>query len=164
MAATNLGCTWKFNLFGRNAPFKFPLNFSAGSSQAIKSGEILDLSGANPVPLASDKAMTNIIAIADAESRDGDKAGYRMAIIPTPGDVFEYTLASAAAPSPGDSLYFSDSQTVATSGTHALGNVLDESTIPLQGFDSVNPSYAAGTTLRTVSKIRMTFKAGASYW
>lgn len=164
MSAKNLGVTWVKNLYGAKEPLRFPLLFGAGSTTPIKSGEILDYATGTAVPLASDKAMAGIIAIADAERRSGDLAGYQQAIIPRPGDVFELDLAAAGAPSPGDSLYFSDSQTVKTSGTNALGVVADASEIPTQGFQSVNPSFDAGTTLRTVSRIQFTVKAAASYF
>jgi hypothetical protein len=164
MAATNLGCTWRRNLLGASEPFKFPLKFDSGANQAVKMGEILDTSGSFVAPLASDKAMAGIIAVAACEIRNGDFAGYRMAIIPRPGDVFEYALSAAAAPAVAASLYWSDSQTVKTSGSNILADVLDESMIPIQGFQSVNPSFDAGTTLRTVSKVLLVFKAATSYW
>lgn len=162
--AVNLGCVWKRNVFGAKEPFKFPGKFQAGASQAVKSGEILKLSGGYFVPESSDEAMSAVIAIADAEVRSGDLEGYRMIIVPRPGDIFELSLSTAAAPAVGASLYVSDSQTLKTSGSNVIAVTCDESMIPLQGFNSVNPSYDAGTTLRTVSKVLFTFKASVSFY
>jgi hypothetical protein len=162
--ATNLGCVWRRNIFGAKEPFKFPGSFQAGASQAIKSGEILKLSTGNFVPETSDESMSAVIAFADCEIRSGDLAGYHHIIVPRPGDIFELALASAAAPAVGASLYVSNSQTLTTSGSNVIGTVVDESMIPLQGFQSVNPSYDAGTTLRTVSKVLFVVKASVSYY
>lgn len=164
MAAVNLGCVWKKNIFGASAPFKFPALFAAGASQAIKSGELLDLNTGTAAPLASDKAMSGIIAISDCELRSGDLAGYHMVIIPRPGDIFEMALSAAAAPAVAASLYWSTSQILATSGSNILGTVVDDSIIPMQGFDSVNPSYTAGTTFRTVGKVLFAVKQAASFY
>jgi hypothetical protein len=164
MSAVNLGCIWKKNTLGRTGPFKFPLKFDAGANQTVKTGEILDTSGSFVAPLASDKSMTSIIAVADIEIRSGDLAGYRLAIIPQPGDLFELDLSAAAAPAVAAALYYNTSQKLATSGSNIIGYVQDESMIPLQGSQSVNPSYDAGTTLRTVSRVLFCFKQSVSYW
>jgi len=144
-------------------PTKFPLLFGAGATTAIKSGEILDYATGTAVPLASDKAMSKIIAIADCEIRSGDLAGYRKAIIPRLGDVFEYSLAAASAPAVGANLYWSDSETLKVAGANVLAVVVDDSLIPLQGFNSVNPSYDAGVVLRTTGKVRLVFLNAVSY-
>lgn len=164
MTAVNLGGVWRRNLFGAKEPLKFPGLFQAGATQAIKSGEILKLSSGNWVPESSDESMSAIIAFADAEIRSGDLAGYHMIVVPRPGDVFELSLSAAAAPAVGASLYVSDSQTLKTSGTNVIGTVVDESIIPLQGFQSVYPSFDAGTTIRTTGKILFVVKAAASYY
>lgn len=164
MSASNKS-PWVCNLYGRTAPLKRPINCNSGASQAIKRGEICDVSSGHAVPLASDKSMSaGILVIADEEIMTGDLAGYRNFIIPLPGDVFEFALSASGNPAQGASLYFSDSQTLATSGSNVLGNVLDETIVPLQGKQSVNPSPDAGTTILTTGKIKMTIKAANSVW
>lgn len=163
MAAVNRS-VWRKNIFGAPGPFKFPGNFQAGATQAVKVGEILKLSGGNWVPEGTDESYSAIIAFADAEIRSGDLAGYRMIIVPRPGDIFELPLSAAANPAVGASLYINNSQQLKTSGTNVLGVVCDSSEIPLQDFQSVNPGVDAGTTLRTVSNILFTVKAAASYY
>ena len=165
MAATNLGCTWRYNLFGATEPFRFPGSFVAGATTAIKSGEILVLAATTWAPLGADQSNVATIAVMDnQEIRSGDLAGYHPIIIPRPGDVFEYALSAAAAPAIAAPLYWSTSQILATSGSNALAYVVDESIFPQQGFQSVNPSFDAGTTIRTVSKVLIVFKASVSYW
>lgn len=163
MASVNLGCVWKRNVFGATAPFKFPVNFQAGATQLIKSGDILDLSG-SVAPLASDKSMAGIIAVSDCEIRSGDLGGYRDAIVPRPGDMFEFALSASAVPTIAEALYWSTSQVLAVSGSNIIGYITDVSFIPLQGFNSVNPSFDVGTTLRTVSNVLMSFKQSVSYY
>lgn len=164
MAASNKS-PWVKNLLGRTGPLKRPILCLAGASQAIKRGEICDISSGHAVPLASDKDMTaGIIVIADSEVASGDLAGYREFIVPVPGDLFEFALASATNPAQGASVYFSDSQTVATSGTHALGVVCDESIVPIQGFQSVSPSPDAGSTALTTGKVLVTIAKANAYW
>lgn len=163
--ATNLGCIWKKNLYGAMAPFKYPGSFVAGSTTAVKSGEILVLGAGTWAPLGSDASMSATIAVSDSEVRAGDLAGYRPIIVPRPGDVFEITLAAAAAPGLATALYYSSSQALTiTAGTNIIGYEFPEGEIPLQGFQSVNPSYDATTTIRTVSKVTFVFKASVSYW
>lgn len=165
MAATNLkGAVWKFNTLGATKPYKRKILFGAGASQAVKRGEILDYATGTAVPLASDKSMSGIIAIADCEIKSGDLAGYHMAIIPQPGDIFEFKIATAAAPTPGSALYWSDSQTLATSGSNILGYVNDDSMVPEQGFQSVDPSPDATTTLATRGKVLCSIKASVSQY
>ena len=152
------------SIFGAPGPFKFPGKFQAGATQAIKAGEILELSGGNWIPLDADQSMSGIIAVAACEIKAGDLAGYHDIIVPRPGDIFEFALATAAAPAVGASLYWSDSQTLTTSGSNVIATVADETLLPEQGFQSVSPSFDAGTTIRTRSQVRCMFKAAASYY
>lgn len=153
------------NMFGAPGPFKFPGKFQAGATQAIKAGEILELSSGNWIPLDADQSMSAIIAVACCEIKSGDLAGYHDIIVPRPGDIFEFALAAAAAPSPGASLYFSDSQTLTTTaGSNVVATVCDETLLPKQGFQSVSPSFDAGTTILTKAQVRCVFKASVSYY
>lgn len=114
---------WKKNLLGALEPLIVPGNFAAGSSQAIKQGEILELTGNTNtewVPIDSDFAGNANIAVAACEIASGDRAGFYPIIVPRPGDVFEYKLSTATAVAIGASLYYSDSETLAPSGSNAL--------------------------------------------
>lgn len=152
------------NVNGAPGPYKFPCKFKAGATQAVQRGEILELSSGDFIPLDADQSMSAIIAVSDCEIISGDLAGYHDAIVPRPGDIFEAELATAAAPSPGASLYWSDSQTLTTTGSNVIGTVVDASALPLQGFQSRDKSYDAGTTIITKGSVRFMFKAAVSYF
>lgn len=159
--------TWIRNLFGAPEPLRVLGLFQAGSTQAIKRGEILEKTADTNtrwVPIDSDFSMSANIAIADEEIKVGDLAGYYWIIVPRPGDVFEYELAAAAAVALGDGLYFSTSQKVATSGSNVLGNVAGAENYPKQGHVADAGEPDQGETKRSLSFVRMTFKAAASYY
>lgn len=151
------------NLMGDLAPFKFPVKVAANST--IKRGELCKVTAGVAAALAADEAMAGVIVISDAEYQTGDLAGYHDFIIPRPGDLFEFTLDAAAAPSPGASLYYNTSQILTpTAGTNVIANVCDQSLLPKQGFQSRSPSYDAGTTILTKAQVIATIKAAVSYW
>lgn len=153
------------NIFGAPGPWKVKGKFQAGATQAIKRGEILELSSGNFVPLTSDKAMAATVAIADCEIRSGDLAGYHDIIVPRPGDVFEFTNGAADNPGIGTSLYLTGSQTLtSTAGTNVIAVSFDEGPVPTQGFQSVNPSFDVGTTVRSQGTVRCIVKASCSYY
>lgn len=162
MAATNK-FTWKRNLNGASGPLRVRGKFQAGATQAIKQGEILELSSTNWIPLDADQAMAGIIAVADVEIRSGYRAGFYNLIVPRDGDVFEYALAAASNPALGASLYWSDSQTVTvTAGTNVLGYVVGDAHLPEQGLYPPDPD--GGTTIKTISSVLMVFKKAVSYY
>lgn len=139
--------------------------FQAGSSQVIAVGELLELSGGNWIPLDADQSMSAIIAIAHEEIKSGDRAGYYEIIVPRPGDVFEYDLASAAATTVGSALYWSDSETVTTSGNNILGYAVGQEHYPKkQGHLADDVSSDMGTTVRSTSQIQMAIIQTASYY
>jgi predicted RecA/RadA family phage recombinase len=132
----------------------------------VKRGELLELSGGNWVPLGSDKAMAGIIAVAAEEIKSGDRAGYYEIIIPRPGDIFEFDLAAASAVAVGAALYFSTTEALTvTAGTNVIGNAVGQEHYPAkQGHLADDGSGDSGTTVRSTSQVRMTFKAAVSYF
>ena len=159
---------WVGSLNGHTEPLIMLGNFAAGSSQAIKRGELLEFTGNTNtewVPLDSDFAGAGNVAIANEEIKAGDRAGYYEIIVPRPGDVFEFALATAAAVAYGASLYYSSSEAVATSGSYALGTAVGQEHYPQkQGHLADDAAGDAGTTIRSTSYVRMTIVAAASLW
>lgn len=139
--------------------------FQAGATQAIKRGEFLILSGGYWVPLTSDTAMAGVIAIANEEIKNGDRAGYYEILVPRLGDIFEYDLAAASAIAEGTALYFNSSEKVTvTAGTNVIGNAVGQEHYPAkQGHLSDDASGDAGTVIRSTAQVRMTIKAAVSY-
>jgi len=159
---------WLRNLDGASEPLTMLHLFQAGATQAIKAGEILELTGDTNtawVPIDSDFAMNGNIAVAAEEIKAGDRAGYYNIIVPRPGDVFEFPLATAAATAIGTALYFSDSETVTNSGTNALGYAVGTSHYPLkQGHLADDAGGDAGTTIKSYAYVEMVFALTASFY
>jgi len=151
------------NIYGAPGPYRHRVKMQAGATQELRHGEICKLSAGNFVPLAADEAMAAVVAIADLELLPGDLAGFRSFIIPRPGDLFEGDLDAAAAPAQGADLFIASSTSLTTAGANVFGNVCDESLLPPQGFQSRSPSFDAGTTVRTTSRVRFTIKQSVSY-
>lgn len=155
---------WVGNLNGAKEPLVMLALFAAGSTTAVKRGEILDLSSGNATPLASDKSMAGIIAVANEEVKAGDLAGYYEVIVPRPGDLFEFELAAAGATAYSTSLYYSSSEKVTvTAGSNIIGISAGQKNYPLkQGHSSSGDFANRGTTVKSQSKVIMTFTAAAS--
>ena len=165
MAAVNRQ-SWIRNIFGESEPLIMRGLFQAGGTQAIKRGELLELDTGNWVPLDADQAMTAIIAVANEEIQSGDRAGYYEILVPRPGDVFEYELATANDVVVGQALYYSDSQTVTEAvGSNILGYAIGQTNYPKkQGHLAKDASTDSGTTVRLASYVEMTIIAAASYF
>jgi hypothetical protein len=152
---------WVRNLYGATEPFIYLALFQAGATQAIKRGEILEFTGATNtafVPIDSDFAMDSNVAIANEEIKSGDRAGYYEVIVPRPGDVFEFDLAAAAATAYGAALYFSSSEAFAASGTNIIGRAVGQEHYPQkQGHLTDDAAGDSGTTIKSISKVRMVF-------
>jgi hypothetical protein len=167
MAAVNKSPFIKNLITGSTEPYIKLGLFQAGATQAIKRGEILEFTGntnAAFVPLDADEDITVGIAVAAVEIKSGDRAGYYPIIVPRPGDVFEFDLATAAGTLKGASLYFSDSQTFAASGSHVMAFAEGDFHYPEQGHASDDASGDAGTTVKTRSIVHCTFKISRSMW
>ena len=159
---------WCYNLFGIPEPLIMYGNFAAGTTAAIKRGELIELTGNTNtewVPMDADFAGAANVAIANEEIKSGDRAGYYEIIVPRPGDVFEFALDTANNPAVGALLYWSDSETVSESGSNALAQVAGQEHYPQkQGHLADDAGGDAGTTLRNTARVRMIFKAAVSYW
>lgn len=159
---------WLRNLDGASEPMVMLGNFAAGSTAAIKRGEILELTGNTNtewVPIDSDFNAAGNLAVANEEIKAGDRAGYYEIIVPRPGDVFEFALASATAIALGASLYYSASQTVATSGSNAIGTAVGQAHYPQkQNHLTDDGGPDSGTTIKSTSYVEMTFDVAGSYY
>lgn len=167
MAAVNKS-PFLYNLItGSTQPLIVPGLFQAGSTQAIKRGEILEFTGdtnSKWVPLDSDADITVGLAVAAEEIKSGDRAGYYGIIVPRPGDVFEFGIATAAGTLMGAELYFSDSQTMAASGSNIYGYAVGYAHYPLQGHAADDASGDVGTTVRSIATVQMVFKKSRSWF
>lgn len=167
MAANKV--TWIRNLFGASEPLIMLGKFQAGASQAIKRGEILELTADTNtrfVPMDSDFAMAANVAIANEEIKNGDRAGYYEIVVPRPGDIFAFLLAAAGAPALGTALYWSSSQVLTvTAGSNIIGYAAGQAHYPLkQGHLADDASPDAGETLRSLPYVHMVFKESVSYF
>lgn len=168
--ATNQQRFVKNLITGSTEPLIVPGKFAAGSSQAIKRGELLELTGNTNtewVPMDSDYAMSKNVAIAACEIKSGDPAGYYPIIVPRPGDVFEFDLDADDDLALGTAVYWSDSQTVTdTAGSNILGHVAgwtQYAAIYPQNFaDSGGPDK--GTTITTEARVHITIEDSNSYF
>lgn len=159
---------WIKNLNGASEPLVMLGKFAAGSSQAIKRGEIIELTGNTNtewVPMDSDFAAAANVAVANEEIKSGDRAGYYEIIVPRPGDVFEFALSSASALAVGAALYYSNSETVKTSGTHILGYAVGQEHYPNKQEHLADGNITdSGTTIANTSYARMVFAEAGSYF
>ena len=156
------------NMDGATEPFIILGKFQAGSTQAIKPGELLEFTGDTNtawVPMDSDYDMDSNVAIANEEIKTGDLAGYYEVIVPRPGDIFEFELAAAGATAYGTALYYSDSETVTvTAGTYIIGNSVGQTNYPIQGHAADDASGDAGSTIKSQATVQMTIEASNSIY
>lgn len=166
---------FKFNLLSSNitSPLVMPGNFAAGATQAIKRGELIELTGNTNtewVPHDSDFAAAGNLAIAGCEVKSGDLAGFREIIVPREGDVFEFALKSSDSQTPaiGAPVYFSSSEEVTTTaGTNVIGAIVGFGHYPYpQGHQANDASFDRGTTKQSVpgGKVLITITKAASYY
>jgi len=159
---------WVGSVDGACEPLVWLGNFQAGATQAIKRGELLELTGATNtawVPLDSDFAMDSNVCIANEEVKSGDRAGYYEVIVPRRGDIFEYDIDTANNPTIGTAVYYSSSEAVSESGTNVLGYTVGQEHYPLkQGHLADDGSLDAGTTLKNVSQVRIVIREAVSYY
>lgn len=166
MATNNV--RWVRNLNGATEPLVMLGKFEAGSTQAVKRGELLELTAdtnTSWTPMDSDFAGSANVAIANEEIKAGDRMGFYEIIVPRPGDVFEFDLAASGDPALGQALYWSDSETLAESGSNILAYAAGQEHYPdKQGHLADDAGGDAGETLRYGTKVRCIFKEAVSYW
>ena len=159
---------WVGNIDGATEPYIYLGSFQAGATQAIKQGEILEFTGDSNtdwVPIDSDFAMAGNVAVANEEIKDGDRAGYYEIIVPRPGDMFDYSLATAAATAYGTALYYSSSEAVAASCTNQLATAVGQQHYPQKQEHLADGGIAdMGTTIKSQSTVIMTFELAASLY
>lgn len=160
---------WIRNLLGAPEPLIMLASFQAGLTQAIKRGELLEFTGDSStdfVPIDSDFAFDGNIAIANEEIKNGDRAGYYEIIVPRPGDVFEFALATAAAVTYGTPLYYSSSEKVTTTaGSNVLGYAVGQEHYPQKQRHLTDDAAGdSGTTVASTAYARMTICESASIW
>jgi len=157
---------WIKNLLGAKEPLIMLGLFQSGTDQAIKRGEILertDDGNTRWIPMDDDFAGNANVAIANEELKAGDRAGYYEIIVIRPGDVFEFDILTAGNAAVGAAMYWSDSETLVASGSNILAYVADQDHYPLkQGHTADDASPDSGETLRTIPKVRVTFKEAVS--
>lgn len=148
------------NLGGAPGPLRMLLPVDAGSSYAIKRGELCKVgknTSGRPGPVTASTDNTGLV-IADQEQKSDDSARFLPFIVPRPDDVFEFSAYAARAFVLGDPLAISDSQTLAytAAGTNAIARIADDSNCPLPEEKSV--------TRRSISKALVTIAEAASYF
>jgi hypothetical protein len=170
--ATNGAVKFLYNMItGSTQPLYKPGLFAAGSTKAIKEGELIEKTNTTNtifVPLDSDfdaDGTDDALAVMGAEIKDGDRGGFYPVIVPRPGDVFEAELATAAAVTIGTKLTYSSSTKVTTGGTNPIGYVCGIDNYPYpQGHLTDDASPDAGTTVRSTTHVQFTFEVAASYY
>jgi len=158
---------WVGSLYGAVKPLIMLGSFQAGATQAIKRGEMLELTAGGStkwVPMDSDFAGSSNVAIANEEVKDGDRAGYYEIIVPRPGDLFKFAIDTAAATAIGTALYWSDSETLSASGSNILAYQAGQEHYPLkQGHLVDDASPDSGASVKSQAFVIVTFKEAVSY-
>ena len=165
--ATNRMTFVKNLISGSTEPLVMLGSFQSGATQAIKRGELLELTADTNtewVPMDSDYAMAADVAVANEEIKSGDLAGFYEIIVPRPGDVFRYELDAADDLAIGTALYWTSSEKVTdTAGTNIIGHVAGQKHYPKQNHKSEGAGGDAGITLKNQSYVEMTFRNAVSY-
>jgi predicted RecA/RadA family phage recombinase len=157
------------NIGGAAAPFMMLGNFAAGSSVAIKQGELLELTGGGStqwVPMDSNYAMSANVAIAAEEIKSGDLAGYYWIYVPRRDDIWEYDLDTANNTAVGTALYWSSSEAVTETagGGNVLGYVCGQDHYPLhQNHASAGVPTDMGTTIKSSAQLQLVIREACSY-
>jgi len=154
MAAVNRQ-TWLRHDGGDNKPLRVLLPAAAGSTRAIKKGEILAMDTGTLVPAVSGK--TTLLCVADQEQKAADVARNLWCILPRELDVFRYELSAARAVAFGEQFAISDSETLAytAAGTNKVARACGNANRPKPEEKS--------TTNRSVLYAEVYFDPQASY-
>ena len=160
---------WIKNINGATRPYIQKGLFQAGGTQAIVRGQLLEFTGDTNtkwVPMDADFAMNSNVAIANEDINDGDLAGYYEIIVPRPGDVFEFALASASAVANAAPLYFSSATVVTTSaGSNIIGNSVGQDHLPQKQTHLTEGQQGdRGTTIKSTSTVQMLITETASIY
>ena len=157
---------WVGNMYGASKPLVMLGKFETGT--AIKRGELLELTAdtnSSWCPMDSDFNAAANLAVANEEVKSGDRMGFYEIIVPRPGDIFEYELATASAIAVGTSVTYSSSEKVTTGGSYAIGYAVGQEHYPLkQGHVVDDAGPDRGETIRSTGYVRFTFRLAASYF
>ena len=157
---------WIGNAYGATEPLVMLGKFETGT--AIKRGEMLEHTAdtnSSFTPLASDLNCSANFAIAAEEVKSADRMGFYEVYIPRPGDIWRFPLAAAAATAVGASMTWSDSQTLTTGGSYAVGYAVGQEHYPLkQGHltDDAGPDH--GETIKSSAYVDIMVREAASYY
>lgn len=149
---------WIKNLSGQVAPLTFPGKVQAGSTQAIKRGEICTYDETSgyfiPANAVADRRYS--LAIANEEQKADGLARYMEFVALRPDDVFEFALDAAAQIELGDGLELT------ASDSQKLTRDIDGDCVAFSvGLDNYPES---GTTLLSRSYGQVIFNPVYSYW
>ncbi|MFH1490671.1 MAG: hypothetical protein ABII06_17315, partial [Pseudomonadota bacterium] len=125
---------WVRNLFGASQPLVIKGLVQAGSTQAIKMGEICVYNETSGYWVPADAAGDYIysLAVANEEQKTEHQARYMEFVAPREGDVFEFALSAAAAVALGNAVKLSDSQTLTVDVDGAgIGHSVGDDNYPL---------------------------------
>jgi hypothetical protein len=149
---------WIKNLSGLVAPLTFPGKVQAGSTQAIKRGEICtyDETSGYWIPVDAVADCRYNLAIANEEQKADGLARYMEFIALRPDDVFEFALDAAAQVEIGDGLELT------ASDSQKLTRDVDGNAVAVSvGIDNYPES---GTTLLSRSYVQAIFLPPFSFW
>ena len=149
---------WAKHLGGDTKPLVFPGKVQAGSSAAIKRGEICtyDETTGYFIPANAVADRRYALAIANEEQKAADLERYMGFIALRPEDVFEFELDASAQVALGDGLELtaSDSQKLTRDvDGDAVAFVVGQANYP-----------ESGTTLRSIGHALVSFNPVYSYW
>ncbi len=139
---------WLRNDGGDSKPMIVRLRVQAGSTQAIKRGEIciFNVTTANvAVPISGTSEVTHLI-VANEEQKADDVARYVEFIVPRPNDLFECEMSAARQVMLGETFCYSTSQKLAYSTSNVIFRSADDSNYPAAEEKS--------TTVRSVGYVR----------
>jgi hypothetical protein len=157
MTAVNLS-PWVRNLDGAPKPVLFRGKVQAGSTAAIKRGEICtyDETSGYFIPATAATDYIYSLAIANEEQKADGLARYMEFIALRPSDVFEFALDASVQLALGDGLVLTSSD------AQKLTRDLDGTAVAFSVDDTNYPEV--GTTLRYLTYAQVCFHPTFSYW
>lgn len=157
MTAVNL-YPWVKNLDGCEKPLIFKGKVQAGSTAAIKRGEICtyDETSGYFIPANAVADYVYSLAIANEEQKSDGLARYMEFIALRPSDVFEFVLDASAQLALGDGL------TLTASDSQKLTKDVDGFAVAFSVDDTNYPEV--GTTLTYLTYAQVCFNPEFSYW
>ena len=149
---------WVKNLYGATQPLIRPMLAQAGSTQAIKAGEICVYNETSGYIVPANAVADNVysLVVAAEEQTATDSARYIECYMPREGDVFEFALSTAAQVALGDAL------TLVASESQQLTRDVDGAVAAVCVGEDNYPD--TGTTLTSKSYVEAMIHPEYSYW